>query len=177
MPTPQTVGNVETINGLRNLSFAEAAIKASFDDGEAVPVTAFKGVSWKATVTPGIGYGPGGNKTRRSSGQQAYANSVILYPDGMVRLYQRLAAIAAEKGLIRDGDKYQVGLVEWDLVLTFRYPGQEVNRTVVFSQCRIIDSDETAAEGEALLETNQTLDVMDQWEVDPENPDNKWVLR
>lgn len=177
MPTPQTTGNVETINGLRNLSWAEAGIKASFDDGEAVSVTAFRDVSWKQTVTVGVGIAPGGKKDRRSSGTVAYANSVILYPDGMVRLYQRLAAIAAEKGLVRDGNKYQVGLVEWDLILSFRYSGQDVARTVVFSRCRIIDADETASQGEALLEANQTLDVMDQWEQDPENPDIHWVLR
>lgn len=177
MPTPTTAGNVETINGLRNLSFAEAAIKASLDNGEAFPVAAFKSVAWKATVAVGIGYGPGGQKTRRSSGQISYANSVILYPDGMVRLNQRLAAIAAEQGLVRDGDKYQVGLVEWDLQLGFRYPGADVSRLVVFHKCRIIDADETAAEGEALLENNHTLDVMDQWEQDPEDPSIKWVLR
>jgi hypothetical protein len=177
MPNPQTSGNVETINGLRNLSFAEARIKASFDDGEAVPVTAFKSVSWKQTVTVGVGTGPGGKKTRRSSGTLAHANSVIMWPDGLVRLNQRLAAIASERGLIRDGNKYQVGMVEWDLILSFRYAGQDVTRTVVFSRCRIVDDDETAAEGEALLEVNRTLDVMDQWEQDPENPDIHWVLR
>jgi hypothetical protein len=177
MPTPQTIGNVETVRGLQNLSFAEAAIKASFDTGEAVPVTAFKSISWKATVTVGKGYGPGGRPTRRSSGQVTYANSVILYPDGMVRLNQRLAAIAAEKGLIRDGDIHQVGLVVWDLHLGFRYAGADVARLIVFHQCRIVDTDETAAEGEALLENNHTLDIMDQWEVDPEDPNIKWALR
>lgn len=177
MPTPISAGNVEQINNLRNLSFAEARIKASFDDGEGVPVNAFKGVSWKRTVAVGTGYGADGQLVARSSGQISYANSVILRPDGMIRLYQRLATIAAEKGLIRDGNKHQVGRVEWDLILTFRLPGQDLARTIVFHKCRIIDDDETAGEGEALLESNMTLHVMDQWEQDPENPDIHWVLR
>jgi len=177
MPTPQTAGNVEQVNRLRNLSFAEARIKASLDDGEGVRVNSFKGVSWKATVAVGTGYGADGQLVARSSGQISYTNSVILRPDGMVRLYQRLAAIAAEQGLIRDGNRHQVGMVEWDLILSFRIIGQDLGRTIVFHKCRIIDDDETAGEGEALLESTKALHVMDQWEQDPENQDICWVLR
>lgn len=176
MPTSQTSSNPET-EKLRNLSFSETRIRSSFDNGEGREITSFKSVAWKRTLTTAQGVGPGGLPVARSSGQMSFAASVIMRPDGQVRLNQALAAIAAEQGLVRGGNKYQIGLVEFDLIIIQRLPGAEIARTFVLHKCRLVDDDETAAEGEALQESNRTLDLMDLWEQNPEDPDEHWVLK
>jgi hypothetical protein len=172
----QTAPNPE-VDGFKNLSFSETFLRASFDTGQGQAINSFKSVGLKRTLTVGEGIGPGGLKVARSTGQMSYAASVIFRPDGQVRLNQALGVIAAEKGFVRDGNKRQIGLVEWDLILVNRMPGAEIARTFVLHKCRLTDADETWAEGEALQESPHELNIMDAWEQDPEDPDIQYVLK
>jgi len=148
----------------KEVSFSEVKATAHVPGGESFEMTDWKDITWKTAVTVGKTRSRG-TPNRRTSGISDFTAAAIFYRGGKIAVINQLAIIAEANDLIRDGDMVMWGMVEFDLEITFSYPGEDQISTIVLEGCRFIDDDEKSSEGEAPQEAALTIDPMNIYEL------------
>ncbi len=136
-------------------SWADVSIKMAVYEGETVETADIAGIDFSDTLEMGVVRGTGGQKRKRTTGQEDCEGSLKLYRDGFVKFMRALKQVAPT----RAGQK-QVGLSVFDVYIYHTPPGDSEVHEIQLLGCRIAGRTFSMAEGTDADQVEVPLNIM-----------------